>query len=245
MERYGWREMEAALSRLGRPCRLLVDAGCGNGQFSQFYLEQGVERVVGLDFSERMLAAACERAARVGMDSRFLPVWVDLRRLDALRSGIADMVQLYGVTEHLDDPVAVLIQLARLLAPGGLLLVSVPRRGSLGWLFYALFGQSPSRWGLPRSWRDRFRIRERLRYYRFYTGADVERMCRAVAEQGLELVERRRFADLMLSGPPSRLFHALGRRGDRGYRWLDRLDGLLRRLPTPAAEYLLFRRRGA
>lgn len=244
LDRFGWRHMAAVFREHVEPsCRLVVDAGCGNGQFAQFYLELGAERILGLDFTWEMLAAACDRLERQGLRDRFLPVQIDLSDLNALREGIADFIQLFGVVEHLDDPGLVIRNLARLLRPRGVLLVSVPRRWSLPFLYHLFFGNSPRRWGQPRRWTDRLRVRERLRYYRFYGRGQVRALVEGTA--GLELIERRGFAHSLLSGPLAGLADRLIVSGRLAYRGLDRFDALLRRWPVPGAEYLIFRRIGS
>ena len=243
MDRYGWRHMSWVFHHaLGGECQTLVDAGCGNGQFSHFYLTQGAQRVIGLDFSEEMLDAATERIALAGFSGRFTPIQVDLRDLSAVGREIADMVQLYGVTEHLDDPWLVVANLAQLLRPGGVLLFAVPRRWSLPFYAHVLIGNSPSRWGQARTWRDRFRVSERLRYYRFYSRGETERMIAAAND--CELVARIPFACAILYGRLAVWGEKQALNGEQGYARLDKLDRLLSRWPVPGAEYIVLRRRG-
>jgi ubiquinone/menaquinone biosynthesis C-methylase UbiE/DNA-binding transcriptional ArsR family regulator len=94
------------------------DLGCGTGQTAGA-LAPFVGRVIAVDESEEMLAAARRRLAAHGN--------VELRRgsLEALpiADGALDAALLVLVLHHLADPPAALAEAARALAPGGRLLV--------------------------------------------------------------------------------------------------------------------------
>lgn len=107
---------------LGRPGRCL-EIGCGNGWVLAALREQGW-RVVGI---ERTAASARFARHQLG-----LPILVG--SLDAIRNEAAfDLVVLHQVLEHLPDPMTTLRHCARLLRPGGTLIVAVPNLGS--WQF--------------------------------------------------------------------------------------------------------------
>ncbi len=110
---------------------LVLEAGCGLGQYVRLLRERGWS-TVGIDWSHDALVA-CRRAARV-------PVAVsDLSALPLPDAAIAAYVSL-GVVEHdPDGPDAILAEARRVLAPSGVLLVSVPyvntlRRLASPWL---------------------------------------------------------------------------------------------------------------
>lgn len=94
-----------------------VDAGCGSGRHSAHLAELG-HAVIGVDASPEMLAFARERVPggdfRTG-DVRALPVADD----------IADVVVCALAISHLPDLAAV-AELARVLRPGGTLVLSNP-----------------------------------------------------------------------------------------------------------------------
>jgi 2-polyprenyl-3-methyl-5-hydroxy-6-metoxy-1,4-benzoquinol methylase len=89
------------------------DLGCGTGATAEL-LAPFVSRVIAVDESAEMLAAARERLAARN---------VDLRQgaLEALpvADGELDAAVLMLVLHHLADPAAVLAEAARALAPGG------------------------------------------------------------------------------------------------------------------------------
>jgi len=97
-----------------------VDVGCGTGRHALWLAEAGAE-VTALDFSEGMLEQA--RAKPGAERVRFLrhdlheALPFPAERFDRAVSGLA--------IDHLTDPVALLIELARVLRPGGLAVVSI------------------------------------------------------------------------------------------------------------------------
>jgi SAM-dependent methyltransferase len=94
---------------------LALDLGCGTG-YGTAELAAGGARVVGLD-----RVAPADRA-RVS-PARF--VQGDLERLP-FASGRCAVVTSFQVIEHLADPRAYLEEIARVLAPGGVLLLTTP-----------------------------------------------------------------------------------------------------------------------
>jgi len=102
-----------------RPDDLLIDAGCGTGTFLAEMA--GSCRVLGLDDHAESLVIAGPRLAAVGGGV----LRASLERVD-LPDGCAAAVTLLDVLEHTDDDAAVLREMARLVRPGGLLVITVP-----------------------------------------------------------------------------------------------------------------------
>jgi SAM-dependent methyltransferase len=100
------------------PTGLVLEAGCGLGQYVILLRERGW-RAAGVDGSVEALAA-CRRAAPVPLAAS------DLRVL-AVRSGALAAYVSLGVVEHDQaGPDAILAEARRVLAPGGALVISVP-----------------------------------------------------------------------------------------------------------------------
>lgn len=112
---------------LPRPGRLL-DYGCGPGVMSIHFAKIGYS-VVGVDGAAKMIeqAEALRRRHRIG-NARFCV-------MDARRPGIAgerfDGIVCSSVIEYLENDRQVLRDLAGILRPGGVLLVSVPQSASV------------------------------------------------------------------------------------------------------------------
>ena len=108
--------MRAAVGE--RRLALHVDVGTGTGRVLDL-LSDRVERGIGVDFSHDMLAVARSNlAGKPHLSVRHgevaaLPV----------ADGSADLVTLHQVLHYLDDPGAAIAECARVLAPGGTLLV--------------------------------------------------------------------------------------------------------------------------
>lgn len=118
----GWSALRrpplAALRMRASPGRGL-DIGCGRGDLAAALIARGW-RMSGVEPS----AAACESAARRGVD-----VICGTLSTVALEAGAFDAVIFHHSLEHTADPVAALSSTSRALAPGGVVLVTVPNFG--------------------------------------------------------------------------------------------------------------------
>jgi SAM-dependent methyltransferase len=101
--------------------REVLDAGCGVGYGSAF-LGGVARRVVGVDRDEGAIAYARERYARPNVEFRV----GNVLRLD-VGDAEFDAVCSFETIEHVDDVDAFVAELARVLRPGGVLVVSTPR----------------------------------------------------------------------------------------------------------------------
>jgi ArsR family transcriptional regulator len=98
----------------------VLDVGTGTGRMLQL-LAGRADRAVGLDTSHSMLSVARANLERVGVAN-----W-ELRQGDVhsppLDLAGFDLVVIHQVLHYLDDPARAIIETARLVAPGGRLLV--------------------------------------------------------------------------------------------------------------------------
>ncbi len=104
------------------PGARMLDIGCGNGWVVRAANALGMQGA-GMDFDP----LACAAARRLGIE-------VAEGRLPntGLPSAGFDAITLHHVIEHLHDPAAAVRELRRLLAPGGVLLISTPNIDSFG-----------------------------------------------------------------------------------------------------------------
>jgi ubiquinone/menaquinone biosynthesis C-methylase UbiE len=103
-----------------RGCRRILDAGCGDGRYTRHILRRADPDalIAAFDLSRRMLV----RARRRLKSPRVRQASADLTHLP-YADGFFDAVVCGWVLEHLPDPLPGLRELARVLQPGGKLLL--------------------------------------------------------------------------------------------------------------------------
>lgn len=124
---------EQALSRFGRDGCLrrpfeglrLLDIGCGGGLLSEPMSRLGFT-VTGVDASERNIGTASAHAAEQGLDIAYRASTAE--QLLAEKAGPFDVILNMEVIEHVADPGEFLRTTAKLLAPGGLMIVATLNR---------------------------------------------------------------------------------------------------------------------
>jgi len=114
--------VEAAIDKAAGPGPFdrMVDLGTGSGRMLTL-LGKKAAMSVGLDLSQSMLNIARSNVARADLDK------VELRHGDIFATRLppqsADLVVVHQVLHYLVDPVAAVTEAARLVAPGGKLLI--------------------------------------------------------------------------------------------------------------------------
>lgn len=99
----------------------LLDFGCGDGWYLDSVKDSGLQ-CEGYEFQRN-------HAARL-QSTLGLPIFSDLDSLVAQRCSSYQAITLHNVLEHVVDPRSTITALARLLAPGGVIFVSVPNADS-------------------------------------------------------------------------------------------------------------------
>ena len=110
--------------------KLVLDAGCGDGTLAQAATSQGATRVTGCDLDLRMVGKASATAIRNGMRIDFA-----VARLQALpfSDNTFDVVTCITVLAFVPDAIQAVREMARVLRPGGCLVI-----GDLGkWSLWA------------------------------------------------------------------------------------------------------------
>lgn len=120
-------EMIDAL-RLPEGARVL-EIGCGAGHLAVRLAQRGL-LVDAIDGADSMIATARNRALRAGVGNRLTVGTGDVNKLDA-DSGTYDLVVAVGVLPWLTSLGAPLREMARVIKPGGSLLVTVDNRWAL------------------------------------------------------------------------------------------------------------------
>jgi SAM-dependent methyltransferase len=143
-------ELEEAFRRFVTPDKRAIDVGCGDGIRGGSYLREHGRRYVGVDIGP----GAIERARANGFDARQIETAEKLPFDDAS----FDLVCCSEVLEHLLRPDLAVREMARVLAPGGVMILTVPNVAYWRWRLGMLIGGTWNPLGddesLERPWRD-------------------------------------------------------------------------------------------
>jgi ubiquinone/menaquinone biosynthesis C-methylase UbiE len=106
-----------------------LDAGCGSGTLARYLVEAGA-RVLGVDAAEEMIVLASLASHDCSSQQLRFEHIATISNLP-LGDQSLDGILCSSVLEYVPDPAACLAEFARVLRPGGLLVVSVANRNSL------------------------------------------------------------------------------------------------------------------
>ncbi|WP_146118775.1 class I SAM-dependent methyltransferase [Blastopirellula marina] len=146
--RMGKRQLDKAkfkgiLKHLSRTPKNYLDVGCGSGRYLHHMHSLGLERqsIYGLEIDAAQTARLAEEQFNI----------INCRIEDAdLPENTFDLITMFHVLEHVDDPKVVVEHLFRLLSPGGVLVIETPNIDSLDARLF-----SNTYWGgyhIPRHW---------------------------------------------------------------------------------------------
>jgi SAM-dependent methyltransferase len=172
-----WELLDAQL-----PCAAFLDAGCGDGRHLAAIAAAGYRpaRVVGVDISERILETA--RATAAPLEPEL--VRANLESLP-LANDAFDLVLCTQVIEHLLDVEAGVRELARVLRPGGTLILTTDNRRR-----YVSKVLAAPRTAVVRA----LRLRHRYPHFDFpHTDFTREQLAALVARVRLEVVSAETF----------------------------------------------------
>jgi ArsR family transcriptional regulator len=113
---------QALLDSLPDRMQALLDIGTGTGRLLELAAPRA-GRALGVDMSRDMLALARARLAERGLADRATVRQADMYRLPFADAAF-DAVALQMVLHYAEDPAAALAEAARVLRPGGLLLIA-------------------------------------------------------------------------------------------------------------------------
>ena len=136
-----WRwEHEIALSHLSTDVQLL-EVGCGEGHFLTRAREQNVQ-VEGLELNELAISECKKKGLKV------YPLTI--QDISKVKENIFDVICAFQVLEHLYQVNSFMLAAARLLKPGGKLIVSVPNNNPYLYRYdkYSLLNLPPHHMGL-------------------------------------------------------------------------------------------------
>lgn len=173
------RRLEMILRAAGtRVHGAVLENGCGVGMYVE-HLAQSGGQVFGLEYDfERAVEAGRRSAGILNGAGEALPY----------PAGTFDLILSHEVLEHVADDAQTVREMARVLKPGGRVVIFVPNRGypfethGLYWRGKYYFGNKPLINYLPRAWRDRL-----APHVRVYSSADLQKL---FAGSPLKVVER-------------------------------------------------------
>ncbi|MBU0741550.1 class I SAM-dependent methyltransferase [bacterium] len=108
----------------------MLDFGCGNGAQTILFADHA-RKIYGLDVSESYLNDFRKHARELGLENSLEAVHYDGRNIP-VSDGSIDCLTTFEVLEHVPDEMHALSEIYRVLAPGGLLFITVPNRW---WIF--------------------------------------------------------------------------------------------------------------
>ncbi len=103
---------------------VVLDIACGSGYGANLLSADGAEKVIGVDVSSEAIEYAISRYNSDGLSFRV----GDILDLTFLPDNHFDVVTCFETIEHVKDPQRALVELARVLKPKGLLIISSPNR---------------------------------------------------------------------------------------------------------------------
>ena len=132
-ERFG-REYAAKLSARGFETGRVLDVGCGFGATNLFLASHfGGAEFVGIDLSDPLLQLAREAAKTAGLEARVRFEHADVQQIPYGDESF-DVVLNANMVHLVDNPIQMLNEIERVLAPGGVLFIADLRRSWLGWI---------------------------------------------------------------------------------------------------------------
>jgi len=98
---------------------LILDFGCGGGEFLAFLKAKGYTHLIGVELNKKLIEYCMNRGFKIYDD------------ISAIEDNLIDFVLMIEVLEHLNDPVSILKQIKRVLKKNGGFLITTPNSKSL------------------------------------------------------------------------------------------------------------------
>lgn len=187
-ERYEvWADI---VDRYSHPEHRVVDIGCGSGVFSLYAASRNAH-VLGIDGSREMIEL-CDHKRAASAQNNVAFVQADITSpLDVVRESV-DLIICSSVLEYVDDLNGALQSITGLVAPGGVVAISMPNPASL----------------YRRLEPVAYKLTQRPKYYGYVKNViPVDTLVQNLAAYGLTVVETRFFAKTRALAP---ILHCLG-----------------------------------
>ena len=153
------------IAELGLAGKKVLDVGCGGGILSESMARRGAD-VTGIDLGTENLKAAALHAEQSNLDNTLRYQHIPIEQLAETHAGQFDVVTCMEMLEHVPDPTAIVEACFKLLAPGGVCVLSTINRNPKSYLF-AIVGAEYVLRLLDRGTHD---------YAKFITPAELDKM---------------------------------------------------------------------
>ena len=114
----------------------IADIGCGDGQFLEFLKTLGYDQIAGIEPNSLRACNARKRG---------VPVFASL--VEAETAGLlkepVEVLFVWHVIEHVEQPAAFVAEYARWLSPSGVMVISVPNQASAQTRLFGYFSAYP------------------------------------------------------------------------------------------------------
>ena len=127
----GWRAVAFALG-FAFSGKVVADIGCGEGDLS-LLLARFAQQVIAVDMSEQMLSVLKEKATRFGCERKIITKQGGIEALPQPDCSV-DAVMMSQVLHHAAQPQLALVEAARVLKPGGRLVLLDLARHDQEWV---------------------------------------------------------------------------------------------------------------
>ena len=152
-------------AEMGLAGKKVLDVGCGGGILSESMARRGAD-VTGIDLGTENLKAASLHAEQSNLNDTLRYQHIPIEQLATTHAGQFDVVTCMEMLEHVPDPSAIVEACFKLLAPGGVCVLSTINRNPKSYLF-AIVGAEYVLRLLDRGTHD---------YAKFITPAELDKM---------------------------------------------------------------------
>ena len=152
-------------AEMGLAGKKVLDVGCGGGILSESMARRGAD-VTGIDLGTENLKAASLHAEQSNLQDTLRYQHIPVEQLAATHTGQFDVVSCMEMLEHVPDPAAIVDACFKLLALGGVCVLSTINRNPKSYLF-AIVGAEYVLRLLDRGTHD---------YAKFITPAELDKM---------------------------------------------------------------------